>query len=271
MNDLDAFAKLVQALRPWCGHLIFVGGWAHRLHTMHPNASELTFQPVFTKDVDLALDHPAPEYGSIKDALSANDFTEEFSGEANPPATHYVLGNEKSGFYAEFLTPLVGSGYKRNREPDATAIISGVSAQKITHLGLLMVDPWIVTISPDQGVPIPSPVDLQVVNPLCFMLQKFLIANTRPRKKRCQDLLYVHDTLQLFGHMLEELKENWEKTLAPTLKAKEVGDIKSAVSKAFASVSDDILAASAIPQDRKLNPIEFQATCLYSFKFILGL
>ena len=39
MNDLEAFAKLVQALDPWRGHLVFIGGWGHRLHTLHPEAS----------------------------------------------------------------------------------------------------------------------------------------------------------------------------------------------------------------------------------------
>lgn len=28
MNDLEAFAKLVQALDPWRGQLVFIGGWA---------------------------------------------------------------------------------------------------------------------------------------------------------------------------------------------------------------------------------------------------
>ena len=41
MNDFDAFAKLVQAVAPWRGQLIFIGGWAHRLHTLHPWASKL--------------------------------------------------------------------------------------------------------------------------------------------------------------------------------------------------------------------------------------
>ena len=39
MNDLEAFAKLVQALDPWRGQLVFIGGWSHRLHTLHPYAS----------------------------------------------------------------------------------------------------------------------------------------------------------------------------------------------------------------------------------------
>lgn len=54
----------------------------------------------------------------IRARLLAHGFTEEFLGDDHPPATHYRLGGEASGFYAEFLTPLVGGGYdcKHNRK-----------------------------------------------------------------------------------------------------------------------------------------------------------
>jgi hypothetical protein len=50
MNDLTAFATLVQALDAWRAHLIFIGGWAHRVHRMDPRATQLAYQAVFTKD-----------------------------------------------------------------------------------------------------------------------------------------------------------------------------------------------------------------------------
>lgn len=130
MNDLEAFAKLVQALDPWRGRLVFIGGWSHRLHTLHPCASQLEFQPVFTKDTDLAFHNKVPLEGDIKAALIEKGFKEDLSGEARPPIAHYKLGDDTSGFYAEFLTPLVGSGIKRTGEPDATMLAGGISAQK---------------------------------------------------------------------------------------------------------------------------------------------
>jgi hypothetical protein len=39
VEDFVAFARLVDALRPWLGHLVIVGGWAHRLHRFHPLAT----------------------------------------------------------------------------------------------------------------------------------------------------------------------------------------------------------------------------------------
>lgn len=107
MNDLEAFAKLVQALDPWRGQMIFIGGWGHRLHTRHPDALKQTFEPVFTRDTDLVFANRAPLEGNIKAALAAHGFNEEFSGTSKPPAAHYTLGNGENGFYAEFLTPLL--------------------------------------------------------------------------------------------------------------------------------------------------------------------
>jgi hypothetical protein len=49
------------------------------------------------------------------------------------------LGAEGEGFYAEFLTPLVGSGIKRGGKPDATLAKAGITAQKIRHLDILLV------------------------------------------------------------------------------------------------------------------------------------
>ncbi|CAN7629996.1 nucleotidyltransferase domain-containing protein [Acidovorax delafieldii] len=269
MNDLEAFAKLVQALDPWRGQMIFIGGWGHRLHTLHPDAQKLAFEPVFTRDTDLAFANRAPLEGDIKAALAAHGFNEEFSGTSKPPAAHYTLGNEENGFYAEFLTPLMEPPRKRNGEPNATAAVAGISAHKIAHLGVLLEDPWIVTVGPDVGVPIDQPVDLQVANPLCFMIQKFLILKDRTKNKRQQDLLYVHDTLMLFGHLLPQLKQTWGSIVKPRLHPREVNTVEREIQLAFSEVTADILAATKIPIDRDLDPDDFLATCQYSFQTIL--
>ena len=38
-RDLTSFARSVEALEPYLGHLVFVGGWAHFLYTLRPEAS----------------------------------------------------------------------------------------------------------------------------------------------------------------------------------------------------------------------------------------
>ncbi|MES2248066.1 MAG: GSU2403 family nucleotidyltransferase fold protein [Pseudomonadota bacterium] len=122
MNDLGAFAKLVTALDPWRQQLIFIGGWAHRLHRLDPRANALDHQPVFTRDTDLAFANKEVIAGDIKTTLIEHGFQEELGGDHTPPAAHYTLGNAEGGFYAEFLTPLAGSGTRRNGKPDATIL-----------------------------------------------------------------------------------------------------------------------------------------------------
>jgi hypothetical protein len=270
MNDFEAFAKLVQAVDPWRGQLIFIGGWGHRLHTLHPLASKLDFQPIFTRDTDLAFANKTPLEGDIKTALAAKGFQEELSGDFKPPTAHYTLGNDQSGFYVEFLTPLVGSGRKRNGEQDATVEKARISAQKIRHLDILLVDPWLVSVGPENGVPVGASVDLQVANPLCFMVQKFLIKQSRLPRKKAQDLLYVHDTIQLFGNLLPDFKLSWEKVVAPAL-ARASETVLEECKESFERVTDTIREAAAIPQDRKISAEELHATCKYAFSEIMGI
>ena len=268
MNDLEAFAKLVQALAPWRQQLIFIGGWGHRLHLLDARANRPDYQPVFTRDTDLAFANKEPIEGDIKQALMQHGFQEELSGDHRPPAAHYTLGDEAGGFYAEFLTPLAGSGRKRSGKADATMAKAGISAQKIRYLDILLVEPWVINVGPQEGVPLPARMDVQVANPLCFMVQKFLIQQYRPANKRAQDVLYIYDTIELFGALLDEFNAHWHARVAPAL-----GDLAHEVRKlctqTFADVNDMVRDAARIPADRNLSPEQIQATCRYAFEQIL--
>jgi hypothetical protein len=68
-----------------------------------------------TGDVEVALDPRALERDAgIRERLAASGFREEFLGDDRPPVTHYALGDETSGFYVEFLTPLRGGERRRD-------------------------------------------------------------------------------------------------------------------------------------------------------------
>ena len=77
-----------------------------------------------------------------------------------------------------------------------------MTAQKLRYLEILFIDPWTIRIGPDKGVPLPSTVDLHVANPASFIVQKLLIREVRTPAKRAQDVLYIHDTLELFAGAL---------------------------------------------------------------------
>ncbi len=76
--------------------------------------------PLITRDADVAFADGVRLEGNIKEALIKAGFKEDLLSEHRPPVSHYTLGDQDSGFYAEFLTPLRGSGLKRSGKPDAT-------------------------------------------------------------------------------------------------------------------------------------------------------
>jgi hypothetical protein len=270
VEDLEAFARLVTALRPWLGQLVVVGGWAQRLHRFHRLAKPPGHLPLRTRDTDLAFSPEEALGGDLRAALAEAGFTEEFFGDDSPPATHYRLGGDDAGFYVEFLTPLLGSDVKRGKR-DATMSKAGVTAQKLRYLDMLLVKPWSVRVGPEQDVPIASGVDLLVPNPTSFIVQKLLIHPDRPRDKRAQDVLYIHDTLELFGSSLGELRRLWLEEVRPTMPAKTTRRAEAVARELFAEVTDMIRDAARIPQDRRLAPEDVQRACRYGLAEVLGI
>jgi hypothetical protein len=107
-----------------------------------PGRSSGRLSALSTLDADVALS-PAVITGQtdIRTRLLDFGFTEESHGEARPPATHYHLGGDDSGFYAEFLTPLMGSEYDRKRRRKATIEVAGAPTQQLRHIELLLHEP----------------------------------------------------------------------------------------------------------------------------------
>jgi hypothetical protein len=269
VDDSVAFTRLIHALRPWLGHLVIVGGWAHRLHRLHPIARAPRYAPLRTRDVDLALALGAPVDGDIKGALEAAQFTPEYFGDNRPPVTHYALADDDAGFYAEFLVPLHGSEVKRG-SPDVTVSKAGVNAQKLRHLDILLVAPWSVQIGPGREIAFDEPVDVLVPNPVSFIIQKVLIHDKRKPLKKAQDVLYIHDTLELFGAALDDLRSIWTEEVRPAIAAKTAKRAEQLARSLFEQVTDTIREAARIRQDRRLTPDGLQAACAYGTQEIFA-
>jgi hypothetical protein len=270
VNDLASFARLLDALHPWTDQLVIVGGWAHRLHRFHPLAHPPTYEAIRTKDADLAFSSSAPIDGDIAAALKNASFVEELSGEEMPPVTQYRLGTDDEGFFAEFLTPLHGSGTKRSGRPDATVATAGITAQKLRHLELLLVRPWSLRLSNQVGVPVRDPVAINLANPVSFIAQKLLIQKHRKPNKQAQDVLYLHDTLELFGGELAVLRKLWNEEVRPTLPETTARTVDRLQRDYFGSISDVIRNAARIPQDRVVTPERMQALCSFGLQEIFG-
>jgi hypothetical protein len=259
--ELASFARLAIALEPWLEQVVIIGGWAHRLYRLHPQAQELDYAPLMTLDADVAAPAKLPARGQdIRERLLANGFTEEFLGDDQPPATHYLLGPEPSGFYAEFLTPLAGSEYDRRNRRKATVEIAGVTSQRLRNLELLLQHPWQVDIDASDFAG-----RVQVANPASFLAQKILIHDRRDRDDRAKDTLYMHDTLEVFGSRLAELRVQWQQQVAPQLHPRSAAKVRRLSRQLFGNVSDDIRRAALIPADRKLSPESIMEACRFGF------
>lgn len=268
MNDRLAFARLVQALSPWKHQLVFVGGWAHRLYRLHPMAAAPAYPPLVTLDADVAFAEREPLEGSIKAQLLAAGFEEQLMGNHQPPVSQYTLGeDDPSGFYAEFLTPMTGSGRTRTGRPLATVRSAGITAQRLRYLELLLLCLWTVVLDKAWGAE--PPLDLQIPNPVSFIVQKLLIHDQRLADKKAQDILYIHDTLELFGPELDTLGTIWRECVHEAMHERWVRDFRQAKDTVFGRMNDRIRDAAAIPPGRSLNPERMRAMCLAALQEIL--
>lgn len=270
MSDVDDFERLAAALRPWLNDLVVVGGWAHRMHHQHPLAQPPGYAVVRTRDADLAFGARTTLRGRLDEALKTAGFREELSTEETPPVAQYFLGSGDEGFYAEFISPLPGSATRRDGSPDATVARGGVMAQRLRHVDLLLVDPWRLALGGPESEHLNTPVNVLVANPVTFVVQKLLIHGDRRPQKRPQDILYIHDTLQLFGSSLDALAKLWTERISGALTARQLKDVARARERIFATVTDDIRSAARIPVDRALLPEDIREACLRGLDVVLG-
>ena len=262
--DLQAFALLIESLTPWLDQVVIIGGWAHRLHRIHPAAQTLDYAPLTTLDADVALPIELKVEGQdIYQRLQANGFQAQFLGEHKPPSTHYHLTAERGEFYAEFLTPLVGSAHERGGKSKGTTQLGGVVSQSLRHLELLLRAPWTVILSRASGFPLEGENSILVANPASFISQKILIQRKRNREERAKDTLYIHDTLETFGAGLATLQADWQEQIAPQLHTKARRQVEAARETLFGQVTDEVREASRMAQGRTLSPERIREVCAF--------
>lgn len=262
-DDLDELGRVLEALEPFLDSLLIVGGWAHRLYRFD-DVTIPGYEPVFTTDTDIALpnDHVVQQ-DVILERLRDHGFVEEFLGDDRPPVTHYLLGDPRSAFYVEFLTP---QGPRRRRERTDTAVIGGVVAQTLPHLEVLLIAPVSIRVSDAQRG---KQYVVQVPNPVSYLVQKLLIMSDRSIQDRAKDILYVHDTIELYGARLEELATMWQKVVHPAMGAG-ADDIFRLAAKYFGQVTDDVRRGARVSGSRGLGPEELQIRCELGLQHIFG-
>ena len=157
------------------------------------------------------------------------------------------------------MTPLVGSEYDRKDNRKATIEIAGITSQLLRHIELLH-RPWSIDLQSGG-----STARIQIANPVGFLVQKVLIHRKRGRDYRAKDILYIHDTLEVFGGRLQELQQLWRNIVAPQLKPSGARVISKAAQSLFGELTDDIRRAAAISAEREISPEMLREACHYGF------
>jgi hypothetical protein len=119
-------------------------------------------------------------------------------------------------------------------------------------------------------IPLDPPAEVRIANPVSFIAQKLLIHDRRAPAKRAQDVLYLHDTIDLFASHLPELGEIWQDSVRPVLAARTASSVERLARDRFREVTDVIRTAARIPQDRTLTPERLRALCEAGLQEIFG-
>ena len=131
-----------------------------------------------------------------------------------------------------------------------------------------MVSPWKIELGEKNGYPFTPAKKIQIANPASFLAQKILIHRERDYKDRAKDLLYMHDTIELFSEHLGELGEIYTKEIQPTLHARRTAELTGAADGLFGDVDDTIREAVLMATGRKLSPERLAETARAGLKEI---
>jgi Nucleotidyltransferase len=268
--ELQAFAKFIGAIEPWLDEAVLIGGWAHRLYRLHPLGRKLGYLPLTTLDGDVAIPPKLKAHETtVRQRLLDAGFKEEFVGDDRPPATHYHYGKGGS-FYAEFLTPLGGSEYDRSGKRKATTEVGGISSQLLRYIEILMISPWKVELGKENGYSLSRKLKVQIANPTSFLAQKILIHEEREPRDRAKDLLYIHDTIDVFSENLGELQKIFGQEIAPRLHSRKRAKVEGAVERLFGKVADTIREAAVMAVGRNLSADRLAETSQAGLKEIFS-
>jgi len=271
--DKGGFGRVILALAPYLDDVVFVGGWAQRLFRLHPLAASKAPAPLMTLDADIAAPIALSNRGrTLRELLLGAHFVEDLSGSENPPKAKYRL-DAAGSLCVEFITPLVGGNVRRDGTLDATATIQGVSAEKLRHVDLLLACPWTVELTSADGYAVGEHAfPVKICNPASYLAQKVLALPSRRPSKRGKDVLYIHDTLLLFGATLDELQALWIAEIRPRLAKKALAQVLGASEQFFGDVTDHSREAAHVARGagRSISAGDLAAACRLGLSEIFG-
>lgn len=206
------FIKAVEALRPYLGDLICIGGCANALYRYHPNAATIRFPYLGTMDADWMTPLRLPLNGRLPIAqlMQQADFSEETIGADERPAVKYRLRNSDFPAEIEFLCQRSGiRGGRKTEEISSHPVQKGLLAQPLRYLDILEHDPWELDLGRVPEFECLSGTVIRLPNPMAYVAQKILInAQRRESASKAKDFYYIYEISVIFRDYLDTLEMN---------------------------------------------------------------
>ena len=135
---------------------------------------------------------------------------------------------------------------------------------------MLLISPWKIKLDRSTGFPFDQANEIQIANPTGFLAHKILIQDRRRRTKFAKDILYIHDTLDLFGKRLPELNDQWKRQIKFGLHQKIVRKIEHRAARTFQEVNDAIREAAQMATIRQISPESIRELCHFGLKRVFS-
>ncbi len=194
----------LEVLQPYLDDMVVAGGWVPYLYAAHEEPPQDAVA-LKTRDLDLAVPREIPERAHTIDQLLAEaGFACERRSLDTPPVTQYVATHEGDEVEIEFIT------MARGAEPGVRTVQSGLTAQELRYVDLLLEHKWALPLDSLSGGELEGRV--WVPTPAAFIVQKALTYKKRtdPLKKE-KDLYYIFYVLDAF--------RGWHPSIGEGLKA----------------------------------------------------
>ena len=196
----EDFGRALQALQPYADDLLVIGGMAAILYRLVPGFAAAVVDPVATREVDWTTPPRLPARGdAIFELLAAKGLRSfevpGFGNQRGPQVFQHERydATTKAPVYQEFLCPLRGGSTK------IVDVQAGLAAQPLRYLDLLAFDPITITVDASSGIPVATPCQVRLAQPVLYIAQKILARDKRAAMpgKAEKDLAYAFDVASL--------------------------------------------------------------------------
>ncbi len=90
------------------------------------------------------------------------------------------------------------------------------------------------------------------------------------REDRAKDVLYIHDTIEVFSGALDQLSTEWREIIHPRLPQATSNAVERLAAESFREVTDDVRRAALAAGSRTLKPDDVRALCELGLRKIFG-